>query len=120
MITLTEQPIDRVSDPAAVLLAYVYFYDQRGGGVETAFKEDKQGLGLTTRNKKRFAAQQMVLALSTVAHNVVVWARAWLVPHLPRLASYGLLRLVRDIAISGISVASSRSIRTQDASAALS
>lgn len=34
----------------AVLLAYVTFDDQRGGGIETAFKGDKQELGLTTRN----------------------------------------------------------------------
>lgn len=97
VILLTRQPVDRVGDPVAVLLAYVYFYDQRGGGIETAFKQDKQGLGLTKRSKKRFAAQQMVLALGTLAHNVLVWARAWLVPHVPALARYGLLRLVRDV-----------------------
>ncbi len=97
VILLTRQPSDRVNDPSAVLLAYVYFYDQRGGGVETSFKEDKQGLGLTKRTKKRFAAQQMVLALGTLAHNVLVWARAWLVPHVPALAHFGLLRLVRDV-----------------------
>jgi hypothetical protein len=39
----------------------------------------------------------MVLALGTLAHNVLVWARAWLVPHVPLLAHYGLLRLVRDV-----------------------
>ena len=100
--TLTRQPGDRADDPTAVLLAYVYFYDQRGGGPETSFKEDKQGLGLTKRSKKRFAAQQMVLALSTLAHNALVWAHAWLTPHVPRLAPYGLLRLVRDVChISG-------------------
>jgi len=97
VITLTRQPIDRVADPTAVLLAYVSFYDQRGGGVETSFKDDKQGLGLTTRSKKRFAAQQMVLALGTLAHNVLVWARRWLVPHVPAVAHYGLQRLVRDV-----------------------
>ncbi|MDQ2830202.1 MAG: hypothetical protein M3Y74_14305 [Chloroflexota bacterium] len=80
-----------------MLLAYVSFYDQRGGGVETSFKDDKQGLGLTKRTKKRFAAQQMVLALGTLAHNVLVWARAWLAPHVPALAHFGLLRLVRDV-----------------------
>jgi hypothetical protein len=32
-------------DKAGRLLAYVQAYDQRGGGVETAFKDDKQGLG---------------------------------------------------------------------------
>jgi hypothetical protein len=36
---------------------YVRFYDARGGGVETSFKDDKQGLGLTKRSKKRFSAQ---------------------------------------------------------------
>ncbi len=103
VIALTHQPIDRVGDPAAVLLAYVYFYDQRGGAAETSFKDDKQGLGLTTRTKKRFADQQMVLALGTLAHNVLVWARAWLAPHAPALARYGLLRLVRDVLhVSGL------------------
>jgi hypothetical protein len=34
------------ADPATVLLAYVYLYDQRGGGVETSFKGDHQGLGI--------------------------------------------------------------------------
>jgi len=97
VILLTHQPIDRVNDPAAVLLAYVSFYDQRGGGVETSFKDDKQGLGLTKRTKKRFAAQQMALALGTLAHNVLVWARAWLTPPVPALAPYGLRRLVRDV-----------------------
>lgn len=31
VLTLTGQPRDSVADPTAVLLAYVYFYDQRGG-----------------------------------------------------------------------------------------
>jgi hypothetical protein len=96
-ILLTRQPLDRVADPAAVLLAYVYFYDQRGGACETANKGDKQGLGLTKRNKKRFAAQQMLMLLGTLAHNVLVWARRWLAPRCPALARYGLLRLVRDV-----------------------
>jgi hypothetical protein len=93
----TRQPVDRVNDPRAVLLAYVYFYDQRGGGIETANKEDKQGLGLTKRNKKRFAAQQMLVLLAALAHNVIVWARNWLAPYCPKLARYGLLRMIRDV-----------------------
>jgi len=44
------------SDPLAVRLSYVAFYDQRGGGIETSFKGDKQGLGMNKRNKKHFAA----------------------------------------------------------------
>ena len=102
VIQLTRQPIDRVNDPHAVLLAYVYFYDQRGGGVETANKEDKQGLGLSKRNKQRFEAQQMVVLLSALAHNVLVWARQWLAPAAPHLEHYGIKRLVRDVGqISG-------------------
>src|SRR6266571_4885573 len=54
VLTLTAQPLGLLDDPAAVLLAYVRFYDQRGGGVETSFKGDKQGLGIGKRNKKRF------------------------------------------------------------------
>jgi hypothetical protein len=84
-------------DPAAQVLAYVYAYDARGGGVETSFKDDKQGVGLTKRSKKRFAAQQIATLLGSLAHNVIVWARGWLLGHQPRLAHYGMLRMVRDV-----------------------
>lgn len=84
-------------DPLDQLLATVYAYDARGGGVETSLKEDKQGLGLGKRQKRRFEAQQMVTLLGTLAHNVLRWARSWLVAGEPRLASYGNKRLVRDI-----------------------
>jgi hypothetical protein len=60
-------------------------------------KDDQQGLGITQRNKKRFEAQQMVMLLGVLAHNSLVWARRWLAPHLPNLAHYGLLRLLRDV-----------------------
>jgi hypothetical protein len=102
VLELIGQPRDRADDPVAALLAYVYFYDQRGGACETANKGGKQGLGLTKRNKKRFAAQAMLLLLGTLAHNVLIWARHWLAPRCPHLARYGLLRLVRDVGhISG-------------------
>ena len=85
------------ADAAAQLLTYVYAYDQRGGGVETTFKGDKQGLGLTKRTKKRFEAQQIATLLGTLAHNVVVWARGWLMGQQPKLAHYGMVRMVRDV-----------------------
>jgi hypothetical protein len=90
-------PPETVFDHRAVLLAYVRLYDERGGGVETSFKDDKQGLGLTKRSKKRAAAQQMLALLGALAHNVVVWARRWLAPHEPKLRRYGMKRMVRDI-----------------------
>lgn len=93
---LTAQAPALATDPAASLLAYAYLDDQRGGGVETTFKEDKQGLGLTRRNKKRFEAQQVVAAPGTLAHNILIWARAWLAAQAPRLRRFGVKRLVRD------------------------
>ena len=90
------------SHPQAALLAYVYFYDQRGGGCETEIKGDKQGLGMTKRNKKRFEAQQVLTALGVLAHNVVIWAKAWIAPHAPVVSKYGIKRLIRDLlTISG-------------------
>jgi hypothetical protein len=97
VIALTDQPCHRVQDERAVLLAYVYFYDARGGGIETANKEDKQGLGLTARNKKRFVAQQMLVLLAALAHNVIVWVRGWLSGWFPKLSRYGIVRMVRDV-----------------------
>jgi hypothetical protein len=84
------------TDPTLAVLAYVYLYDQRGGGVETAFKEDKQGRGITKRSKKRFAAQQVVALLGALAHNVVTWAKGWMLPTVPALQRLGIKRLVRD------------------------
>ncbi len=95
VLALTQQDADSNSTPTGVLLAYVTLYDQRGGGVETSFKGDKQGLGITKRSKKRFGAQQMVMLLGTLAHNVIVWARRWLAA--PKLRRYGILRMVRDV-----------------------
>jgi Transposase DDE domain group 1 len=101
MLTLLGWQRSQAADPVTTLLAYVTFYDQRGGGIETAFKGDKQGLGLTKRNKKRFDAQHMLVLLGSLAHNVVVWARQWL--SCPKIQHYGPLRMVRDVFhISGL------------------
>jgi hypothetical protein len=97
VLALTEAPAAASEDPEAVLLGYVYLYDDRGGGVETSVKEDKQGLGMTKRNKKRFEAQQLLMHLGTLAHNVLVWARGWLEPVVPAVRQYGIKRLVRDV-----------------------
>jgi hypothetical protein len=97
VLARTPQPESAAAEAAAVLRAYAWCYDQRGGGVETAFKGDKQGLGLAKRNKKRFAAQQLVMLLGALAHNVLVWARAWLAPAVPAVRRYGIQRLVRDL-----------------------
>ena len=47
--------------------------------------------------KKRFEAQEMLMLLGTLAHNVIEWARGWLSAQQPKLARYGMLRMVRDV-----------------------
>ncbi len=37
------------------------------------------------------------MLLGTLAHNVVVWAKRWLVAGAPKLKRYGIPRLVRDV-----------------------
>jgi hypothetical protein len=97
VLLLTGGYWQEVDDPKAVLLAYVNFYDQRGGGVEIEIKQDKQGLATSKRNKRRFEAQQVLIQLEALAHNVLIWARHWLAPHCPKIARFGIKRLVRDI-----------------------
>jgi len=97
VLLLTGGYKQEADDPRVVLLAYVNFYDQRGGGVEIEIKEDKQGLRTSKRNKKRFAAQQVLLQLEALAHNLLIWARQWLDSNCPKIARLGIQRLVRDV-----------------------
>lgn len=97
LLALLGQSPDLETNSQAVLLAYVRFYDLRGGGVEIEIKEDKQGFCMPKRNKKRFAAQQMISQLEVLAHNLLVWARSWLAPLCPKFAKFGMLRMVRDV-----------------------
>jgi hypothetical protein len=88
---------DQFDDPLAILFAYVYFYDLRSGGIETGFKDDKQGLGITKRNKKSFTAQQMLCQLNALAHTLLIWFQQALAYTWPAIAQFGLLRLIRDL-----------------------
>lgn len=94
---LTGLTADQLTDPLARLLAYVYFYDLRGGGIETGFKNDNQGLGITKRNKKRFEAQQLLTGLNALAHNLLTWFQRDAAQRWPAIAQVGLLRLIRDV-----------------------
>jgi hypothetical protein len=87
-------------DNYQLVLGMVYFYDQRGGGIETEIKEDKQALGLGKRNKKRFEGQQMLILLGTLAHNVLVWSREMLQARQHQAKStepLGMYRMIRDL-----------------------
>src|SRR5262249_25111626 len=95
VLSLVDTPPCALTDVAMTLCAYAHFYDLRGGGIETGFKQDRQGLG--RRNKKRFSAQAMVLWLEALAHNVLIWSRNWLSGTAWAGSGYGLLRLIRDV-----------------------
>lgn len=96
LFRLCGQDMPAVIQPVDVLLAALHAYDRRGGGVETQNKGDKQGLGLSRRNKHRFAAQEMLVLLAQLAHNLVIWTRNDLAQTDPRLHKYGVQRTVRD------------------------
>jgi hypothetical protein len=79
------------------LSSIVHAYDLRGGGIETQNRNDKQGLGLTKRNKASFAAQEMLVLLAHLAHNLIIWTRNHLAQTIPTFQHFGILRLVRDV-----------------------
>lgn len=93
---LGHRPLSQELSDLDVLLTTLYAYDCRGGGIETQNKGDKQGLGLSHRNKPSFAAQEMLVLLGQLAHNVVIWTRNDLARVEPRLEKYGILRTLRD------------------------
>lgn len=94
---LCGQAVSKSLEPPAVLLAALHAYDLRSGGVETQNRGDKQGLGLSRRNKHLFQAQHMLVLLAQIAHNVVIWTRNVLAQADPRLQKYGIQRTVRDV-----------------------
>jgi hypothetical protein len=80
-----------------VVFAALAAYDQRGGGAETQNKGDKQGLHLTHRNKHNFVAQEILVLLAQLAHNLLIWTRNDLARADNGFAHYGIHRMVRDV-----------------------
>ncbi len=97
VLWLVGAPDTQITDELEILCAYVGFYDLRGGTVEIEIKEDKQALTTAKRNKKRASAQHMLTQLEILAHNTLVWARTWLAASCPKLAGFGLKRLIREV-----------------------
>ena len=89
-------PMPQPFTPQEFFSAVMKAYSLRCGGVETSFKNSKQGLGLNKRNKKRFVAQHLLLLLAQLAYNIAVWVRNILKNHSNLIASFGMLRLIRD------------------------
>lgn len=78
--------------PHAVLAQY-----DRRAGIEADLKSDKRGLGMVTIRKHQLPAQRLLIVLIDLAHNILTWAREWLGVHHPHLASFGIVRLIRDV-----------------------
>jgi hypothetical protein len=76
--------------------AVVDHYDARAG-MEADLKGDKRGLGLGVLRKQKLAAQRLVVLLGQWAHNVLLWARRWLARGAPRVARFGIVRLVQEV-----------------------
>lgn len=70
-------------------------YDDRGA-CETEIQADKGGLRLERRRKKRLAAQEALVLLTDLAHNLLAWLPRWMFPDQP-LAKFGTTRWLRDV-----------------------
>jgi len=62
----------------ATLDEIVTLYDKRSGVPESTFCQDYQGLAVRKRRKGGFVAQQVLVLLSQLAHNLMVWMKSWL------------------------------------------
>ena len=70
-------------------------YDDRGA-CETEIQADKGGLKLERRRKKQLAAQEALILLTDVAHNLWAWTPQWMFAGEP-LAEFGPLRFTEDV-----------------------
>jgi hypothetical protein len=70
-------------------------YDDRGT-CEKELQADKGGLRMEKRRKKHLPAQEALILMTDVAHNLLAWTSHWLFPS-GNLAGYGPLRLIEDV-----------------------
>ncbi|HYN87260.1 MAG TPA: transposase [Ardenticatenaceae bacterium] len=77
------------------LAEIIFQYDDRGA-CETEIQADKAGLKLERRRKKQLAAQEALILLTDLAHNLLAWTRHWMFPEGP-LATFGTTRLIEDV-----------------------
>ena len=103
------------TDTTATLKDLLLEYDRRSGAPENSFSQDYQALSLRKYRKAGFIAQQVLLLLAELAHNLMIWMKTWFIeavrmPQDPSektqnahpktiemLQSRGLKRIRRDI-----------------------
>ena len=93
---LARMPMPETHTELDLISIIVDAYDLRGGGVETSYRNSKQGIGLTKRNKKSFQAQEMLVLLAQLAYNITDWVQNELAEHSSAIAAFGTLRMIRD------------------------
>ncbi|RKU12187.1 hypothetical protein C6503_02230 [Candidatus Poribacteria bacterium] len=54
-------------------------YDQRSGAPESSFCQDYQALSLRKYRKAGLIAQQVLLLLAELAHNLMIWMKDWFI-----------------------------------------
>jgi hypothetical protein len=70
-------------------------YDARAG-IENEIKADKAGLLLPRRRKKHLNAQEALVLLTDLAHNILAWTRRFWAPE-PELGDVGIYFIVNEI-----------------------
>jgi Transposase DDE domain group 1 len=73
----------------------IHYYDDRGA-CETEIQADKGGLQMARRRKKIAAAQEVLILLTDLAHNLLAWMTPWMFPSGP-LAQIGPTQMVQDV-----------------------
>ena len=76
-------------------LATWHLYDGRGA-IEIEIKADKQGLRLPKRRKYSFPAQEGLILLTDLAHNLVAWMHHWVLEDTV-FADFGTERIVDEL-----------------------
>ncbi len=68
-----------ITDMTTDMLTLLGSYDARSGVPESTFCQDNQGLAQRKLRKHHFVAQQMLVLLSQLAHNLCRWFKQWMV-----------------------------------------
>jgi len=77
------------------LAQVIAYYDDRAG-CETQIQADKGGLKMCKRRKARLDAQESLILLTDIAHNLLSWASSWMFPE-GIFTTLGTTRWVEDI-----------------------
>jgi hypothetical protein len=77
------------------LAALAEAYDDRAA-IEAAQQADKGGLPRHRRRQQRRAAQEALVLLTDLAHNLLAWPREWILRDLP-FADAGIYRMVKEL-----------------------